>query len=70
MNSTLLNPDAGADRPIFKGDPADSVYLDDDTDFIDDVSSNPPDVEDESVWSVDTGAGEFTAPVDQRGVAP
>ena len=70
MNSTLLNPDASGDTPIFHGEPASTVYLDDETGFVDDVSSDAPDAEDEPGWSVDTGTGEFTAPVDQHDDMP
>ena len=70
MNSTLLNPDASGDTPIFHGEPANTIYLEDDTGFIDDVSSDRPDAEDDSAWFVDTGAGEVTAPVDQHDDLP
>lgn len=66
MNSTLLNVGAIGDGPVFHGEPADTAYLDDDPDFVDDVSVDPADLIDEPEWYVDTGAGEFTATVSQR----
>jgi hypothetical protein len=63
MEKRLLDPDINVDGPIPHGIPVDSAYLDDDTDYVDDVSTTALEPVEEAVWVVDTGAGEFVAPV-------
>jgi hypothetical protein len=62
--SVLLDPDAEIDGPILHGDPLISTYSDDDeVEFLDDVSADPPADDDVAAWTVDTGCGEIIAPV-------
>lgn len=63
MDSRFLDPEISVDGPILQGIPVDNTYADDDTDYVDDVSTSAAEPVEEAEWVVDTGHGEFVTPV-------